>query len=149
MIKKLLASFAILFFINSTSFANTHTDQLTYKALRGDGFAAYQLANYYDAQKTNMEDNQKQAVRWYLKSAKAGIESAQIKLAFKYALGTGTPKDMQQAYTWFVIATSGEKPNEKILAYREKAKLELTETQQIGAETNAKKLQKLINSNNT
>jgi TPR repeat protein len=134
MFKQLISVLFISAITFSTSFAATAT--LTQQAERGDHFAAYQLATEYDNQTTDSENSQKLAVKWYEKSAEAGFETAQMKLAFKYALGHGTEKNMQKAYTWFAVAAAGG--NETAIAYREKAKLELNEKQLTEADSLAK-----------
>jgi len=125
MFKQLLSVLLVSLITIGTSFAST--TELEQQAEQGDRLAAYQLASHYDNQTTDTDNNQKLAVKWYQKSAEAGFETAQMMLAFKYALGNGTEKSMQTAYTWFaVVAEAG---NETAVAYREKAKLELTAEQ--------------------
>ncbi|WP_299791185.1 hypothetical protein [uncultured Shewanella sp.] len=134
MLKKLLSALLISLITISSSFAST--TELMQQAENGDKLAAYRLASHYDKQTVDTDNNQKLAVKWFKKSAEAGFETAQMVLAFKYALGNGTEKNMQTAYTWFaVVAETG---NETAIAYRNKAALELTPEQISSAEKQAR-----------
>ncbi len=48
----------------------------------------------------------KQAVKWYMQSAKQGYRRAQHRLGSMYARGTGVPRDYIKAYAWCLVAAS-------------------------------------------
>ena len=50
--------------------------------------------------------NDKEAVKWYRKSAEQGISEAQYNLGLMYMEGEGVPQDNIYAHVWFNIAAS-------------------------------------------
>lgn len=67
------------------------------------------LAELLLQNKMNSDDDVKnqnltEALRWYLKAARQGNARAQYYLGKHYAQGIGVKKNINRAYTWFVIA---------------------------------------------
>ena len=50
--------------------------------------------------------NDKEAVKWYRKSAEQGYLDAQNNLGMMYMVGEGVPQDNIYAHAWFNIAAS-------------------------------------------
>ena len=48
-------------------------------------------------------DSQK-AVKWYLKSARQGLQQGQINLGVMYELGRGVKQDLAKAEEWYLKA---------------------------------------------
>lgn len=54
----------------------------------------------------DVEKNQREAVRWYRKSAEQGYATAQFNLGLCYEKGTGVQKSFVEAYKWFNVAAA-------------------------------------------
>lgn len=78
----------------------------------GQAKAQYNLGLMY-ANGVGVEQDPKQALRWYQKSADKGFSAAQYILAGKYAAGKGVDRDIRQALSWYLKAS--EKGNSRAL----------------------------------
>lgn len=76
-------------------------------ARQGDAFAFYMLGEYYynGVPIIGLEKDYGQAVKWYLKAAKKGIEDAQNMLGVCYYYGLGVPKDYEESVYWYEQAS--------------------------------------------
>ncbi len=76
-------------------FAHIHS-----QAAAGNALAQFTLGMMY-AEGRGVEQNDGQAVGWYLKAAEQGHAAAQGPLGFMYAEGRGVAKDDGQAAVWY------------------------------------------------
>ena len=74
-----------------------HTEKL---AVGGDKVAQFNLGIMYDHGKGVSEDD-KEAVKWYRKSAEQGYAIAQNNLGSKYYNGEGVTQDFKEAVKWY------------------------------------------------
>lgn len=90
-----------------------------YKPLaeQGDAEAAYYVGRMYEKGEGVRKD-EREVVRWYLKSADGGYAPAQYRVAVGYAYGlAGLPKDQDEAMKWLRrSAEGGHKKAQKILS---------------------------------
>ena len=56
------------------------------------------------AEGQGVQQDYKQAVKWFTKAAEQGQALAQLILGRMYWLGTGVAKDFVEAYKWFLLA---------------------------------------------
>jgi len=63
----------------------------------------WQLAHMYETG-IGIEQNLKNAFKWYKTAAIWGLPAAQVKTGQYYQSGTGTNKNLVEAYRWFAIA---------------------------------------------
>lgn len=86
-------------------------------AKRGDAIAQYNLAAMYE-HGDGVEQDDKNAIYWYTKSAEQGNAEAQIKLGFTYETGEGgLAQDYKQAIQWYTkAAESGHAYAQFVLA---------------------------------
>ena len=75
------------------------------KAEAGDAIAQFNLGWMYDEGK-GVEQDFKEAVKWYQKAADQGVADAQYKLGSRYYNGEGVPQDYVTAYAWYNIAAA-------------------------------------------
>lgn len=66
-------------------------------------YAEYYLGMMYEHGQ-GVEKDMKKAAKWFLKSAKQGIQQSQYRLAELYATGQGVPRDYERAYAWYAVA---------------------------------------------
>lgn len=82
-------------------------DQLRPLANGGDPAAQFALGLRFQGNEINGVDQneaEKEAARWFTRSAENGYVAAQSKLGFLYSDGRGVPKDLNKAYLWTMIA---------------------------------------------
>ncbi len=79
----------------------------------GDPFAQFNIGIMY-RQGNGVEQNDREAVRWYRAAAEQGHGNAQFNLAYMYATGKGVTKDNLQSHMWFSMAASSETPRAAI-----------------------------------
>jgi TPR repeat protein/putative methionine-R-sulfoxide reductase with GAF domain len=98
---------------DSASFA-----QLRELALRDDPAAENALGLLYAQgdEKQAVRQDEKEAVRWFLKAAEQGNVPAQSKLGSLYLSGRGVTQDSNQAYFWTVLARASGDDASKVLA---------------------------------
>jgi hypothetical protein len=99
--------------VESASFA-----ELQQMAQQGNATAENALGlRYFEGDKKNgVPRDEKEAFRWFNKSAQDGNLAAQAKLGFLYSTGSGIPKDLNQAYFWAVLARAHGDESSKALA---------------------------------
>ena len=79
-------------------------------------YKQFNLGNmYYNGQ--GVEQDYKQAVYWWQKSAEQGFATAQYNLGFMYAKGQGLEQDFVKAYMWFNISAYSGYPDAPIAKY--------------------------------
>ena len=78
-------------------------DQLQQMAVKGDPNAQNALGLRY-ATGDGVQLDEKEAVRWFIKSAEQGNVLAQSKLGSIYYSGRGVPQDPNRAYFWMAVA---------------------------------------------
>jgi len=76
-------------------------------AQEGDQFAQWNLGNYY-LRGEGVEQDFKQAFKWYALSAKQGHKRAQFDLGVMYDNGEGIPIDHEEAFKWFLLSGKQE-----------------------------------------
>jgi len=67
-------------------------------------YAQYYLGVMF-AKGQGVEQDDKEAISWYLKASKQGVKEAQYRLAQMYSKGKGVPQDYEAAYAWLKVAT--------------------------------------------
>jgi len=72
-------------------------------AQEGDQFAQWNLGNYY-LRGDGVEQDFKEAFKWYSLSAKQGHQRAQFDLGVMYDNGEGVPQDYKEAIKWYRLA---------------------------------------------
>ena len=108
----------------------------------GDAAAQYHLGWMYNTG-TWLEQDQKEAVKWYRKSAEQGNGFAQFTLAFIYDAGLGVKQDNVTAYAWYTFATANDDENGKTLdKFRSRLSKEMTPEQITKAEELVKEMVK-------
>lgn len=60
----------------------------------------------YEEGRDGILKNNKEAVKWYRKSAESKLPIAMLRLAKMYAYGKGVPEDYIQAYKWSSLAAT-------------------------------------------
>lgn len=78
-------------------------EQLLQLASKGDPVAQNALGLRY-ATGEGIRLDEREAVRWFIKSAEQGYVPAQSKLGSIYYSGRGVPQDSTRAYFWMVVA---------------------------------------------
>jgi len=93
-------------------------DQLKQMADNGDPAAenAVGLRYFQGDPKDQIQQDEKQAFRWFSTAAEGGNLAAQSKLGFLYWSGRGVPKDVNKAYFWTVLARARGGEGSKDLA---------------------------------
>jgi len=108
----------------------------------GDAAAQYRLGWMYNTG-TWLEQDQKEAVKWYRKSAEQGNGFAQFSLALIYDAGLGVKQDNVTAYAWYNFAAAHEDENGKTLdKFRSRLSKEMTPEQITKAEELVKEMVK-------
>ena len=109
----------------------------------GDAAAQYHLGWMYNTG-TWLEQDQKEAVKWYRKSAEQGNGFAQFSLALTYDAGLlGVKQDNVTAYAWYNFAAAHEDENGKTLdKFRSRLSKEMTPEQITKAEELVKEMVK-------
>ena len=74
-------------------------------AERGDADAQYWLGEKYHMGQ-GVEQDFKEAVKWWHKAAEQGVKEAQFCLGAMYYRGDGVPEDIVTAFAWFNIAAA-------------------------------------------
>ena len=72
-------------------------------AQQGDADAQYQLGVMYD-KSYGIEQDYREAVKWYTKAAQQGHAGAQYNLGWMYYTGFGVEKDDREAHKWWAKA---------------------------------------------
>ena len=78
--------------------------RLRVQAEKGDPEAQYDLAEAY-LKGEGVAQSEKEAAKWYYRSAMQGYVDAQIAMGFVYRGGSGMPMDKVLSYMWFDLAT--------------------------------------------
>ena len=109
----------------------------------GDAEEQYRLGWMYNTG-TWLEQDQKEAVKWYRKSAEQGNGFAQFSLALTYDAGLlGVKQDNVTAYAWYNFAAAHEDENGKTLdKFRSRLSKEMTPEQITKAEELVKEMVK-------
>ncbi len=84
-----------------------------------------------------VEQDYKEAGRWFRKAAEQRIPQAQYKLGMLYMKGQGLPQDYEYAYSWFRVGASHQHKKSIEAIARAKEKLseeELKEAEKLGLE---------------
>jgi len=96
----------------------------------------WQAAKLGDAEAQNklgvmyaQDSNDKEAIKWFKKSAEQGFASAQFNLALMIAKGWGVPVNQKKAIQWFILAA--EQGHQKSQAILEKLSVKQTTIAQI------------------
>ena len=106
----------------------------------GDAAAQYHLGWMYNTG-TWLEQDQKEAVKWYRKSAEQGNGFAQFSLALIYDAGLGVKQDNVTAYAYYNFAAAHEDENGKTLdKFRSRLSKEMTPEQITKAEELVKEM---------
>lgn len=85
-------------------------DGLKVRAAAGDKAATRQLADMYYAGQGGVEQDFREAARWYEKLAKLGDARAQTSLGLMYARGYGVEKDLRKAHRYWGFAAAQNDP---------------------------------------
>jgi len=72
-------------------------------AQKGDPEAQFNLAEAY-LKGDGVRQSEREAARWYYKSAMQGYVEAQVAMGFAYRGGGGLPMDKVLSYMWFDLA---------------------------------------------
>ena len=106
--------------------------------------AQYNLGVMYENGEGVPQDD-KEAVRWYRKSAEQGHADAQNNLALMYAPGRGVPQDYKEAYAWWSVAKANG--NELAVTNLGIVTKKMTKEQIVQAKSLATEIQKRIEAN--
>jgi len=87
-----------------------NVDELKLRAQAGEKAATRQLADAYYVGKDGVEQDYREAARWYSMLAKQGDARAQTTLGLMYARGYGVKKDAQAAHYWWSFAAAQNDP---------------------------------------
>ena len=90
-----------LFFVPTTYAEDDPLETLRLKAEQGDAEAQCALGFGYELGKKDIPQDNKEAVKWYRKSAVQGDEGAQFYLGYMYRHGKGVPQDNKEAAKWY------------------------------------------------
>lgn len=74
-------------------------------AKNGDPRSQYFLGVMYDAG-NGVDQDPKEAIRWYTLSANQSYPPAQYNLGEMYRLGIGTKKNLEQSFSWLLLAAT-------------------------------------------
>lgn len=91
-----IASLLVLFIIISNTVLGQSFDEMKQKAVNGDALAQLNLADEF-----YKDENMKEALYWYMKSAKKGVKEAQYKLANMYSSAEGTSMNLKHSIFWY------------------------------------------------
>ncbi len=147
--KKSSLLFALLFIVFSTTVRADFNDGVV-AYLMGDydkafstmqslaetsdhGFAQYYLGMMY-LKGQGVEQDYKNASKWFRKASEKNIPQAQYKLGDLYYKGRGVPKDYEFAYVWFSVGASHQHQLSQSAINKAKDKLsaeELTEADKL------------------
>ena len=78
-------------------------------AEQGDAQAQYTLGLMYE-EGDNVEKNNAESYKWYLRSASQGVAEAQYRLGLLYDFGQGVPKNEAEAAKWYKLAAMRDHP---------------------------------------
>jgi len=99
----------------SPSVETASLDQLRQMAEKGDPAAQNLLGlRYFSGEGVNQDE--REAARWFTKAAEQGNVSAQSRLGSIYFRGRDLPQNLNQAYFWMVLARANGDENSKVLA---------------------------------
>ena len=121
---------------------NTAAEPLTLeqRAVAGDAVAQYNLGvMYYEGQ--GVEQNFKDAAKWFRKAAEQGNAMAQYSLGFMYGKGDGVLQDDVTAYAWWDISAANGQ--EKAKKFKDLDAKELTAEEIAKAEALVKEMVKM------
>ena len=96
-------SLLLSFDVHAQTYLLDSLKELKESAEQGDAEAQFVLGGRYDFG-MGVPENDRTAVRWYLKAAEQGLAEAQFSLGSMFCRGEGVPKDNVQAYAWISIA---------------------------------------------
>jgi hypothetical protein len=85
-------------------------DDLKVRAGGGDKAAVRQLADMYYSGRGGVEQDFREAARWYEKLAKLGDARAQTSLGLMYARGYGVEKNLRTAHRYWSFAAAQNDP---------------------------------------
>lgn len=88
---------------NSEDYFIQNKDEVRREAEEGDAVSQYNLAVMYN-KGVGVEQDDSEALKWYLKAAGQGHAMAQYNLGMLYYFGKSIPQDYVAAYTWVMIA---------------------------------------------
>ena len=83
--------------------AETEFERTKRLAVGGDKGAQYKLGEIYDFGQ-GLEQNYKEALKWYRMAAEQGLVEAQYNLGTVYLQGNEVPQDHKEAVKWFRMA---------------------------------------------
>lgn len=79
-------------------------EQVRERSVRGDALAQYELGRRYDVG-AGVDEDDIEAMKWYLSSAKLGVPEAQVSVAAAYSLGWLKSKEgKKEAFNWYLLA---------------------------------------------
>jgi|SRR5579871_394839 len=119
---------------NAPTVETASIDQLQQMAEKGDAAAQNSLGLHY-VNGDGVRQDEREAVRWFVKAAEQGNVAAQSKLGSLYFRGREIPQNLNQAYFWMALARAGGDENSKVLAPLVAARL--THAQVTSIELNA------------
>jgi hypothetical protein len=100
----------------------------------GDKVAQHNLGVMYDTGKGVSEDD-KEAIKWYTKSAEQGLAMAQAMVGVFYADGLGVAKNPIEGYAWYNIAiANGQEDAKEWIKEIELSSEQLIEAQSLSTE---------------
>lgn len=110
-LRKLACALAVLAAFGVTEAQDAaDVDDLKVRAAAGDQAATRQLADMYYAGRGGVEQDFREAARWYKKLAKLGDARAQTSLGLMYARGYGVEKNLQEAHRYWSFAAAQNDP---------------------------------------
>ena len=89
-------------------------DEMTRLAQNGNANFQYSLGRCYD-KGHGVEENNKEAFKWYSKSADQGYYKAEYQMARSYIKGKGVEPDEKKAKAWVKKAVGGKKHGAEML----------------------------------
>ena len=132
--KKHLILLAVLFSFSSPLFAadsdETTPEQVANwqkKAAEGDADSQFNLADALQKGEGGLDQNERDAAKWYYKSAVQGFTDAQFAMGFVCRGGNGIPMDKVLSYMWFDIAARNG--NDKAFGLRNDVAWSMTEAE--------------------
>jgi len=83
---------------------------------QGNSSAQNYLGEFYHSGKGAVQKDYKESAKWFRAAAEQGNASAQFNLSRQYCLGEGMPIDLEEAYSWLILANAnGHKNSAKIM----------------------------------
>jgi TPR repeat protein len=76
-------------------------DEIKQAARDGNSIAAFRLGQVYSSGTWGMEQDDKEAVKWFRMAAEAGHLESMLKMGLAYELGKGIGQDNKQAAEWY------------------------------------------------